>query len=208
MKKVFVLIAAAIVSVSAMAQVQFGGKVGFDMTNFWGKDAPHGMLPSYQVGLMMEYKFNPHFAIAPEVVFAAQGGKETDKVDVEEFPGIVEAKGTFHTNYINVPLMLKFYATPAFSIDFGPQVGFNVYSKMTASGKAAGIEAKETLDFKDYTNTVDFGLGLGGTYNLTENAFVQARYTLGLTKVFKDDELLGENKAKNGNIQIAFGMKF
>ncbi len=202
MKKVLTLIAAAILCMSASAQVQFGAKVGFDLTHFWGEDAPSGWQPNYQVGLMMEYKFNPKFAIAPEVVFAAQGGKETDKVDVEEVPGIVEAKGTFHTNYINVPLMLKFYATPAFSIDFGPQVGFNVYSKMTASGKAANIEAKETIDFKDMTNTVDFGLGLGATYNLTNNAFVQARYNLGLTKVFEDSQV------KNGNLQIAFGMKF
>ena len=202
MKKVLMLIATAIVCVSASAQVQFGAKVGFDMTHFWGEDAPSGWQPNYQVGLMMEYKFNPKFAIAPEVVFAAQGGKETDKIDVEEVPGMVEAKGTFHTNYINVPLMLKFYATPAFSIDFGPQVGFNVYSKMTASGKAGNFEAKETIDFKDMTNTVDFGLGLGATYNLTNNAFVQARYNLGLTKVFEDSQV------KNGNLQIAFGMKF
>ena len=47
-------------------------------------------------------------------------------------------------------------------------------------------------------------MGLGATYNLTENAFVQARYTMGMTKVF-DGEY---NKEKNGNIQIAFGMKF
>jgi len=198
------LIAAAIVCMSASAQVQFGAKAGFDLTHFWGEDAPHGLQPNYQVGLMMEYKFNPHFAIAPEVVFAAQGGKETGKIDVEEIPGIVEAKGTFHTNYINVPVMLKFYATPEFSIDFGPQVGFNVYSKMTASGKVSGVEAKQTIDLKDITKTVDFGLGLGATYNLTDNAFVQARYTLGLTNMFDGDDA----EAKNGNVQIAFGMKF
>ena len=197
MKKVFVLIAAAIVSMSAMAQVQFGAKVGVDATNFWGKDTPHGMQLNYQAGLMMEYKFNPHFAIAPEVVFAAQGGKITRTVD------LVETDCTFHTNYINVPMMLKYYVSPAFSIDFGPQVGFNVYSKMTAKGKAANVEAEWTEDLKDFTKTVDFGLGLGGTYNLTENAFVQARYTMGLTNVFDDD-----GDCKNGNIQLAFGMKF
>ena len=199
MKKVFVLIAAAIVCMSASAQLQFGAKVGFDMTHFWGEDAEHGMKPSYQAGLVMEYKFNPHFAIAPEVVFASQGAK-TDKYVIE---GVV-VKGTFNTNYINVPVMLKYYATPNFSIDFGPQVGFNVYSKVTASGKISSIEAKESIDLKDGTKTVDFGLGLGGTYNLTDNAFVQARYTLGMTKVFDGDL----NKDKNGNIQIAFGMKF
>ncbi len=204
MKKVFVLIAAAIVSMSAMAQVQFGGKVGFDMTNFWGSDVEHGMKPGYQVGLMMEYKFSPKFAIAPEVVFAAQGGKSKALAfDINKHG--IELAATdikYNTNYINVPLMLKFYATPNFSIDLGPQVGFNVYSKVTAKG------VDDAIDFKDATNAVDFGIGMGGTYNLTENAFVQARYTMGLTKVFKDEYILGENNAKNGNIQIAFGMKF
>ena len=197
MKKVLVLIAAAIVCMSASAQLQFGAKVGVDATHFWGKDTPHGMQLNYQAGLMMEYKFSPKFAIAPEVVFAAQGGKDTRKVD------LVDADCTFHTNYINVPVMLKYYVSPAFSIDFGPQVGFNVYSKMTAKGKASSIEAKWTDDLKDGTKTVDFGLGFGGTYNLTDNAFVQARYTMGLTNVFK-----GDGDCKNGNIQLAFGMKF
>ena len=198
MKKVFVLIAAAIVSVSAMAQVQFGAKVGFDMTNFWGKDVEHGMKPSYQAGLVMEYKFNPSFAIAPEVVFASQGGKfNALEVNFADLTVTGKKKITFNTNYINIPLMLKYYVAPSFSVDFGPQVGFNVYSKAT-------IDGDHTFDLKDGTKTVDFGLGLGGTYNLTDNAFVQARYTLGLTKVF-DGEY---NKEKNGNVQIAFGMKF
>lgn len=199
MKKIFVLIAAAIVCMSASAQIQFGAKIGVDATHFWGKDAPHGMQLNYQAGLMLEYKFTPKFAIAPEVVFAAQGGK-TDNYVID---GVV-VKGTFHTNYINVPLMLKFYATPDFSIDLGPQVGFNVYSKITASGKLGSVEAKNSVDLKDNTKTVDFGVGLGATYNLTNNAFVQARYTLGLTNVFD----IPESNEKNGNVQIAFGMKF
>ena len=197
MKKVLVLIAAAIVCMSASAQLQFGAKVGVDATHFWGKDTPHGMQLNYQAGLMMEYKFSPKFAIAPEVVFAAQGGKDTRKVD------LVDADCTFHTNYINVPVMLKYYVSPAFSIDLGPQVGFNVYSKMTAKGKTTNVEAKWTEDLKEDTKTVDFGVGLGGTYNLSDNAFVQARYTLGLINVFE-----GGGDCKHGNIQLAFGMKF
>ena len=181
MKKVLVLIAAAIVCISASAQVQFGAKVGVDMTNFWGSDVEHGMKPSYQAGLVMEYKFNPHFAIAPEVVFASQGGKYDDV--------------TYNTNYINIPVMLKYYVSPSFSLDLGPQAGINVYSKFT-------VKDMDAVDVKDVTKGVDFGLGVGGTYNLTENAFVQARYTMGLSKAFD------AGNAKNGNIQLAFGMKF
>ena len=197
MKKLFVLIAAAIVTVSAMAQVQFGVKVGVDATNFWGENVEHGMKPSYQAGLVMEYKFSPKFAIAPEAVFASQGGK-FKAIDMNLFGYDISKEVTFNTNYINVPVMLKYYATPAFSIDFGPQVGFNVYSKYSIE------DVDKAVDLKDATKAVDFGLGLGGTYNLTDKAFVQARYTLGLTKVFEGDY----NKEKNGNVQLAFGMKF
>ena len=197
MKKVFVLIAAAIVCMSASAQVQFGGKVGFDLTNFWGSDVEHGMKPSYQVGLMMEYKMSPKFAIAPEVVFASQGGKYK-AIDLNFFNLDIEKTVTFNTNYINIPVMLKYYVTPSFSVDLGPQLGVNVYSKYSIEG------VDEAIDVKDNTKTVDFGVGLGGTYNLTNNAFVQARYTMGMTKVFDGDH----NKEKNGNIQVAFGMKF
>ena len=186
------MIAAALISMSAMAQVQFGAKVGFDMTNFWGENVQHGMKPGYQVGVLMEAKLGNSFAIAPEVVFAAQGGQyEILKVD-----------HTFNTNYINVPVMLKFYASPNFSIDFGPQVGFNVYSKHSIEDNA--------VDFKNDTKTVDFGLGLGATYNITENAFVQARYTMGLTKAVEGLEAIvyDVDGGKNGNIQVAFGWKF
>ena len=192
MKKALVLIAAAIVCMSACAQVQFGAKVGVDATHFWGKDTEHGMKIGYQFGALMEYKFNPHFAIAPEVVFASQGGKF--KIYEAENK---KADNTFTTNYINVPVMFKWYATPNFSLDLGPQVGFNVYSKY----KVGDLDAE---DIKDMTKSVDFGVGLGGTYNLTDNAFIQARYTMGLTDAFKGEL----NEAKNGNIQLAFGMKF
>ena len=192
MKKALVLIAAAIVCMSASAQVQFGAKVGVDATHFWGKDTEHGMKIGYQFGALMEYKFNPNFAIAPEVVFASQGGKF--KIYEAENK---KADNTFTTNYINVPVMFKWYATPNFSIDLGPQVGFNVYSKY----QVGDLDAE---DIKDMTKSVDFGVGLGGTYNLTDNAFIQARYTMGLTDAFKGEL----NEAKNGNIQLAFGMKF
>ena len=200
MKKVIIMLAAALISVSAMAQVRFGVKVGADLTNFWGEDIDHGMKPAYQIGALMEYKFNDKFAIAPEAVFAAQGGKYSDEAMGAKFDM------TYNTNYINVPVMLKYYVTPDFAIDLGPQVGVNGYRKTTVEGKGSfggvNIEDKETFDLKDDTKAVDFGVGLGATYSLTENAFLQARYTFGLTEVYENGE------AKNGNIQVAFGWKF
>ena len=188
MKKFTVALVCMIMATgAAMAQrsFTFGPKVGFDMTNFWGSDTEHGMKPSYQVGAFAEFGVANNFAIAPEVVFAAQGGKFDHT--------------TFNTNYINIPVMLKYYVSPAVSVDFGPQLGVNVYSKATTDISGT----KVTTDLKDGTKDIDFGLGLGLTYNIAEDVFVQGRYTMGLTKAFD-----GDGDVKNGNIQVSIGYRF
>ena len=204
MKKIVIALMCTILATgAAMAQEKFtfGPKIGVDYTHYWGENVEHGGHLNYQAGVFMEYRFTSKFSIAPEVVFAAQGGKYDFKRNIEGID--VELKETDHVNYINVPVMLKYYVAPALSIDFGPQVGFNVYSKNTIEGKVDKLKEKETTDMKKYTKTVDFGLGLGLTYNITEEVFIQARYTMGLTKVFNVDD-----DSKNGNGQIAIGFRF
>ena len=197
MKKIVIALMCTILATgAAMAQEKFtfGPKIGVDYTHYWGENVEHGGHLNYQAGVFMEYRFTSKFSIAPEVVFAAK--RNIEGIDVE-------LKETDHVNYINVPVMLKYYVAPALSIDFGPQVGFNVYSKNTIEGKVEKLKEKETTDMKKYTKTVDFGLGLGLTYNITEEVFIQARYTMGLTKVFNVDD-----DSKNGNGQIAIGFRF
>ena len=201
MKKIAIALMCTIFAAgAAMAQKQFtfGPKIGVDYTHYWGEDAYHGGQLNYQAGLFMEYRFTNKFSVAPEVVFAAQGGK----FEYDNGRGSVY-KETDNVNYINVPVMLKFYVVPALSIDFGPQVGFNVYSKNTWEAKVADEGGKHTEDMKDVTKSVDFGLGLGLTYNITNDVFVQGRYTMGLTDVFDYD-----HSGKNGNAQIAIGYRF
>lgn len=196
---------------AALAQktFTFGPKVGIDYTNYWGKGAEHGGQLNYQAGLFMEYRFTDRLSVAPEVVFAAQGGKYEIKKSNEYY------KEADHINYINVPVMLKIYVIPELSIDLGPQVGFNIYSKNTAELKDGGEKEKVTTDLKKFTNSVDFGLGLGLTYNITEEVFVQGRYTMGLTKVFNTKdydkvamEILGFDNPKHANGQISIGFRF
>ena len=202
MKKILLMAAVAVMSVgSALAQFNFGAKAGFDLTNFNGSDLTNGMKPSYSVGVFAEYKFCDKFGVAPEVMFASQGGKAKTKGSMWSLP--VSESLTFNTNYVNIPVMLKWYPTSDLSIDFGPQVGINVYSKITYEASLAGESGKETTDVKDDTKNVDFALGIGATYNVTDNVFIQARYTYGLTKTFKDDI-----DATNGNVFMGVGVKF
>lgn len=206
MKKITIaLVCMLLTAGAAMAQKQFtfGPKIGVDYTHFWGKNAYHGGQLNYQAGLFMEYRFTSSFSIAPEVVFAAQGGKY-DVKDYNDGDGYFDAKFTENVNYINIPVMFKYYVTPALSIDLGPQLGINVYSKYTVESKDKLLNIKETEDQKDDTKTIDVGVGLGLTYNIAKDVFVQGRYTLGLTEVFDKSWDTG----KNGNAQIAIGYRF
>ena len=200
MKKIAIALMCMIIATgAAMAQKQFtfGPKIGVDYTHYWGKDVGHDGVLNYQAGLFMEYRFTDRFSIAPEVVFAAQGGK----YKWFEFNG-AEISTTDHMNYVNVPVMLKFYVVPALSIDFGPQLGINVYHKATDKWTYDGNDHKETYELED-AKTIDFGIGLGLTYNIAKDVFVQGRYTMGMTKVFE-----GNHNDKNGNAQIAIGYRF
>lgn len=195
----------------AMAQKQFtfGPKIGVDYTHYWGKDCLHGGQLNYQAGMFFEYRFNNKFSIAPEVVFAAQGGKNDGVVLIEKtWPSdYFDAVYTDNMNYINVPVMLKYYVTPALSIDFGPQLGINIYHKCTVKGKGDHKDYKQTEDLD--AKSVDFGLGLGLTYNISKDVFVQGRYTMGLTDVFNTPKTAPfPNQEKNGNAQIAIGYRF
>ena len=206
MKKITIaLVCMLLTAGAAMAQKQFtfGPKIGVDYTHFWGKNAYHGGQLNYQAGVFMEYRFTNRFSIAPEVVFAAQGGKYEVK-DYNDGDGYFDAKFTENVNYINIPVMFKYYVTPALSIDLGPQLGINVYSKYTVESKDKHLNIKETEDQKDDTKTIDVGVGLGLTYNIAKDVFVQGRYTLGLTEVFDKSWDTG----KNGNAQIAIGYRF
>ena len=189
-------------TVIAQEQFTFGPKVGIDLTHLWGKDCPHGILFNYQTGAFLEYRFTDKFSIAPEVVFAAQGGKANV---VEYLDESVITNGSanvlYHFNYINIPMILKFYVIPKLSIDLGPQVGINVYSKATVKAKAEGVSASYTKEFEG-VKSVDFGLGLGATYNITDKIFVQGRYTMGLTRAVEAVDVM------NGNIQLAAGYRF
>ena len=156
-KTIIALLCLILTTGAAMAQktFTFGPKIGVDYTHFWGKDCLHGGQLNYQAGLFMEYRFSDKFSLAPEIVFAAQGGKNKGVViNPENMPPygtapygseFKYADYIYNLNYINVPVMLKYYVTPALSIDFGPQLGINVYHKCTIKGKGDNKDFKETV---------------------------------------------------------------
>lgn len=181
MKKLF--LSALLLAGTCLIQAQdmkFGVKGGLNSSTLSGSEGAKSII-GIHVGGFAEFKVSDKFYVQPELLFSMQGAK---------YDG-----GTFNLNYINIPLMAKYAIAEKFNLQAGPQIGFLM------SAKAASV------DVKDMTKSLDFGINFGAGYDLSENLFLEARYNLGLAQTQK--ELApGETAAKNAVIQLSLGYKF
>jgi hypothetical protein len=87
-----------------------------------------------------------------------------------------------------------------FRLQAGPQVGFLVSAKT----KAGNVE----VDYKDQTNTIDFGLGAGAGYVHVPSGFgVDLRYNLGLSNINENDAVKSHNRGFQAGVFYLFKHK-
>ncbi|WP_264534892.1 porin family protein [Flavobacterium sp. N1736] len=171
-------------------ETRFGVKGGLNLTNFSG-DVDTESLVGFQVGGFAEIKIIERLAIQPELLFSTQGAK---------YNYIGSNDGDLKLNYINVPVLAKFYITKQFTVEAGPQIGFLVSAK------------DEGDDVKDFYKSTDFGFNFGAGYNFTDNLSLGLRYTVGLSGVVDggdyDDIDDYYDSAKNSVLALALAYKF
>lgn len=180
MKKLFFLAATVFFTGTISAQqVNFGAKAGLNIATLSGDDIDDvGSRTAFHIGLIGEIMLTEKFAVQPEVLYSAQGAKEDDL--------------TYKLDYVAIPVMAKYFVTPGLSLEAGPQIAFNTLSEIEFDGESEDLDEIEGMDF---------GLGFGLGYQFM-NAFVQARYNMGLTEIVEDAD------AKNSVFQISVGYKF
>ncbi len=191
--------------ISNAQKAKFGIKGGLNIANLSvsGDSANPTTSPiiGFHVGALLEVKLSDKIALQPELLYSTQGTKFSLQLPIEENPVNVDAQIDF--GYINLPLILKYYASNDFCLEAGPQVGFLTSAEATA--KVSGRSATE--DVKKLFNTNDFGLNFGLGYNFNSNLFIQGRYNLGLSNIGKTEA--GDNsKTKNSVFSFSLGYKF
>ena len=203
-KLVLSALAVCALSGSAFAQqeVKFGPKAGVNFANLSNLDDSE-MKIGFHVGAVTEIKFNDKFSIQPELLYSAQGAKSSYTFLNQNI------ESTLSLDYVNIPIMAKYYIVDGFSVEAGPQVGFLV----KAESEVEGGNMSGTTDVKDNFKSVDFGVNFGVAYDLPNGFFANARYNLGLAKVYEDVELSNNSTvsfsdAKNSVIQVGLGYKF
>lgn len=194
MRKIILPIVAFMMFGFANAQsTRFGVKGGLNVSNFTGYEEDVKSLIGFHVGGFAEIKVAKKIAIQPEFLFSTQG------TIIEGFDG--DSNTTVKVNYLNIPVLAKYYITDAFSVEAGPQIGFLL------SAKARGE------DVSDLYKSTDFGFNLGCGYNFTEDISVGIRYTIGLTNVNdisdeQDYPDLYNASFKNSNFALSLAYKF
>ena len=193
MKKLFLFTALALFSLTfSIAQVNFGAKAGVNFSDITGDDVDSfNGLTSFHIGVVAEIPVSDMFAVQPELIYSAQGSDYEES----EFSGSVKA------DYLNVPIMAKFYVGEGgFSVEAGPQVGLLLSAKDEYDG---GDE-----DIKDFLKSTDFGVNFGLGYKMESGLNFGARYNLGLSNVNDSDDLDSGAEYKNSVIQVSVGYFF
>lgn len=202
MKKNIVFISIAILGLLNInaQEIKFGAKAGVNFATIAG-DETEGVKgrTSLHVGAVSEFIISEKFSIQPELLYSAQGAKYED----------ADFKETIKLDYLNLPIMAKFYVADGFSLEAGPQVGF----LLSAKGELeAGGESVE-VDIKDFVEGIDFGLNFGVGYKLPSGINFGLRYNLGLSNINDTGNLdpdfnVGDVNNQNSVIQLSLGYFF
>ncbi|UQD56280.1 porin family protein [Flavobacterium sp. K5-23] len=172
--------------------MSFGVKAGLNVSSINNIDedgVDSNSLIGFHVGFFGEFMVSDKFAIQPELLYSTQG------VELE----FLGEKGDLKLDYINIPVLGKYYVSDAFSLEAGPQIGFLV----SAKANSGGVEE----DVKDELKSTDVSLAFGANYTISKNIMIGARYNLGLTRL-QENLSPGEKDFKNSVFQISLGYKF
>jgi len=162
-------------------EIQFGAKGGLNLASISGDNSEDfESVTSFNFGIMSEIPISEKFSFQPELIYSGQGYSIDDS--------------TVELNYLNMPLMGKYYVTKGLSIEAGPQIGFLLSAE------------DEDTDIKDSLNSVDLGVNFGLGYKLDNGLNFGLRYNLGLSDINDLDGFT--NKNQNGVFQLSVGYFF
>jgi len=183
-----------IISSTLFAQdVAFGLKGGLNLANLDVKD-PEGSYNSrtgYHAGIFLRSKFSK-IAIQPEVVLFTQGTDATNTA-------LGDYKDSF--TYLSVPLMLKYYPILGLNLQAGPQFGFLLDGERNYSS----ILGNGSTDIKDYYNSSDVSISVGGGWDFKFGLSLDCRYNIGVKDL---NNVSNGEEAKSKVFLVSLGWNF
>ena len=140
----------------------------------------------YNVGAFVNIKIQ-RIGIQPELMFSSQGSTlDLSSETIHKF------------NYLNIPVVLKFYPVDFLSLQAGPQFGFLTSAKEVVDNISQDIK---TI-YKDSDLSLILGIGLELPFGLN----IDGRYNVGISDINDDPNTTA--LLKNQVYQISVGFRF
>ncbi|MPT32717.1 MAG: PorT family protein [Chryseobacterium sp.] len=226
MKKLFLGLG-LVAGTFAFAQItpKFGLKGGINVASISddGYDDAKSKV-GFAGGVFANIPVSEMFSIQPEVMYSQMGSKVSNTYSATILGNTYEARSTAKLNldYITVPIMFQFRATPAFYIEAGPEFGFLTSAKAKdinttyVNGSPEDSSTNTSEDLKDSFSGFNMGAALGLGYDITPNFGINARYVAGFTDINKKDSNTDGNtslqndgnKNRNNTFQAGVYFKF
>ena len=174
---------------SPAGRVNIGIKGGVNVYNVHNdNNTEYDPRIGFNFGLLGHIHLNTNFAIQPEIVYSAQGAKQT----------VDNGTNNLNLDYINVPVLLQYMFDNGLRLQAGPQVGFLVSAKSKTGNNS--------IDVKNDMNPIDFALSFGTSYVFPSTGFgIDARYNLGLNNINKNGTVNSTNRGLQLGIFYIFG---
>ena len=192
--KIFVLFASLFLTQAALAQFDFGIKLGANVTKVDGRSFRDEFLYGYHAGAFVNIGLGGKLSIQPEVLF----NQYNTRVDTT-FSAIYSNALDFSNyrdiklNYLSIPVILNYKLGNVFSLQAGPQFGIlmDQDKDLLENGKEA---------FKNGDLSV-----LGGLQASLSKFRITGRYFVGLNDINDIDD---QNQWKNQGFQVSLGFAF
>ena len=211
MKKLLLMTAVAVFGFSNInaQEVKFGAKAGVNFATLGGDVEDADGITSFHVGAVAEISISEKFSVQPELLYSAQGADNEDSYS--EFGYSISEKTKIKLDYLNIPIMAKYYVAEGFSIEAGPQIGIllsaNGEYEYKESYEGETFTDSDDEDIKDNFKGIDFGFNVGVGYKMDSGLNFSARYNLGLANI-NDTEDSDDWTINNNVLQLSLGFMF
>lgn len=216
MKKVTLLIASIIISLSSFAQLSVGLRGGLNLSNIalqnkTSTSPESNTKTGTSSGIVVNYGFSDRLSAQVELLYARKGCKYHDVVLATTYDAKVKL------NYFEIPILFRYSIgnenkVQAF-VNAGPYLGFRLKAlyEQTSTTTIFGSTTtrNSSTDFTNDVHNTDIGLngGIGVNYALElGKLFTEIRYGYGLTNVNKT--VTNNVTEHNSNLQFIFGFMY
>ena len=197
MRRVVFLVAVIVLAVGMMqaSDMRFGVKAGLSMGNVNKDVEDFGAPPEADKKMRMGLTFGAmmHMPLGEKMTLMVEGAYVQKGFTIEYMGDDM----TLKFDYLQADVLAGYHFSDSFGVYAGPGLGFIM--------AAEEENPYDSYDIKDYVESTEFSLNFGVQFMATENICLDARYNMGMSSLFKEDD---EIDLRSRTISLTVGYLF